>query len=171
MIPLPDGPTARPKVTQPRSRSGSAWKPAKYKLNGYATFYDYGTTAMRLPRGTVVRICGDGGCIQRTVTDYGPQKKSRIVEAGVAPSTSRRNVRPTKGAVARRSWGVIAWAETSAGATKKPNASAPTRSASPTGERSTFERASMDVPPLHDPSPDAGRLPCAEVRMDAAPRG
>src|SRR5262245_581091 len=76
----PDGPTARPKVTQPRSPSGQAWKPARYKLSGLATFYDNGTSAMRLPRGTVVRICGDGGCIQRTVTDYGPQKKSRIVD-------------------------------------------------------------------------------------------
>lgn len=76
----PDGPTSRPKVTQPDGKGGSAWKPGKYKLSGFATFYDYGTTAMRLPRGTVVRICGDGGCIQRTVTDYGPQKKSRIVD-------------------------------------------------------------------------------------------
>ena len=76
----PDGPTARPKVSQPTTKSGSAWKPAKYKLSGFATFYDNGTTAMRLPRGTVVRICGDGGCIQRTVTDYGPQKESRIVD-------------------------------------------------------------------------------------------
>ena len=25
-------------------------------------------------------ICGDGGCIQRVVTDYGPQKPSRIVD-------------------------------------------------------------------------------------------
>ena len=35
---------------------------------------------MRLPRGTLVRICGKGGCIQRTVTDYGPQKPSRVVD-------------------------------------------------------------------------------------------
>jgi hypothetical protein len=35
---------------------------------------------MRLPRGTVVRICGAGGCIQRTVTDYGPVKKIRVVD-------------------------------------------------------------------------------------------
>ena len=76
----PDGPTARPKVDQPGSPSGSAWKDPKRKLTGFATFYDNGTTAMRLPRGTVVRICGDGGCIQRTVTDYGPQKPSRIVD-------------------------------------------------------------------------------------------
>jgi 3D (Asp-Asp-Asp) domain-containing protein len=35
---------------------------------------------MRLPRGTVVVICGDGGCIERVVNDYGPQKKTRIVD-------------------------------------------------------------------------------------------
>ena len=76
----PDGPTSRPSVTQPASPSGSAWKPPKSKLTGFATFYDNGTTAMRLPRGTLVRICGKGGCIQRTVTDYGPQKPSRIID-------------------------------------------------------------------------------------------
>ena len=76
----PDGPTARPKAVQPEPPSGSAWKAPKSKLTGFATFYDNGTTAMRLPRGTVVRICGDGGCIQRTVTDYGPQTKSRIID-------------------------------------------------------------------------------------------
>ena len=36
---------------------------------------------MRLPRGTIIRICGDGGCIERTVTDYGPRPaQSRIVD-------------------------------------------------------------------------------------------
>ena len=35
---------------------------------------------MRLPRGTVVKICGNGGCIVRVVNDYGPQKKSRVVD-------------------------------------------------------------------------------------------
>jgi hypothetical protein len=49
-------------------------------LSGGATFYDNGTTAMRLPRGTVVKICGPGGCIVRVVNDYGPQKKSRVVD-------------------------------------------------------------------------------------------
>jgi pyrimidine operon attenuation protein/uracil phosphoribosyltransferase len=49
-------------------------------LSGGATFYDNGTTAMRLPRGTVVKICGKGGCIVRVVNDYGPQKKSRVVD-------------------------------------------------------------------------------------------
>jgi hypothetical protein len=76
----PDGPTSRPRVDQPPVPSGSAWKKPLYTLTGYASFYDNGTTAMRLPRGTVVRICGDGGCIQRTVTDYGPVKKARIVD-------------------------------------------------------------------------------------------
>ncbi len=35
---------------------------------------------MRLPRGTVVIICGGGGCIERTVTDYGPQDPARVVD-------------------------------------------------------------------------------------------
>jgi hypothetical protein len=70
----------RPKVDQPASSMGKAWKEPRYTVSGYATFYDHGTTAMRLPRGTVVVICGDGGCIERTVTDYGPQKPSRIVD-------------------------------------------------------------------------------------------
>jgi hypothetical protein len=52
----------------------------KKTLTGGATFYDHGTTAMRLPRGTVVKICGKGGCIVRVVNDYGPQKKSRVVD-------------------------------------------------------------------------------------------
>jgi hypothetical protein len=76
----PSVPVSRPAVDQPPVPSGKDWKPARYTISGYATFYDNGTTAMRLPRGTVVRICGDGGCIERTVTDYGPQKKIRIVD-------------------------------------------------------------------------------------------
>jgi hypothetical protein len=76
----PAVPTGRPMVDQPAAPSGKAWRPPKYKISGYATFYDNGTTAMRLPRGTVVRICGDGGCIERVVNDYGPQKKIRIVD-------------------------------------------------------------------------------------------
>ena len=76
----PGGPTSKPRVVQPSTSSGTAWKAPKYTMKGYASFYDNGTTAMRLPRGTVVRICGAGGCIQRTVTDYGPVKKIRIVD-------------------------------------------------------------------------------------------
>jgi hypothetical protein len=76
----PEVTAARPKVTQPVGAAGSAAKPPKYTISGYATFYDNGTTAMRLPRGTVVRICGNGGCLERTVTDYGPVKPIRIVD-------------------------------------------------------------------------------------------
>jgi hypothetical protein len=80
--------TSRPK-TQPRAGASSERKGAlsaplpgkpKYTVSGGATFYDNGTTAMRLPRGTVVKICGKGGCIVRVVNDYGPQKKSRVVD-------------------------------------------------------------------------------------------
>jgi hypothetical protein len=73
-------PNGRPGVRSPSIKAGSALKPPRYTLSGYATFYDNGTTAMRLPRGTVVVICGAGGCIQRTVTDYGPVKTSRVVD-------------------------------------------------------------------------------------------
>ncbi|HEV7604067.1 MAG TPA: hypothetical protein VGO15_03815, partial [Candidatus Limnocylindrales bacterium] len=55
-------------------------KAARYTLTGFATFYDNGTTAMRLPRGTLVVICGGGGCIERVVNDYGPIKKTRVVD-------------------------------------------------------------------------------------------
>jgi 3D (Asp-Asp-Asp) domain-containing protein len=62
------------------ARSATVHGSPKYSLTGGATYYDNGTTAMRLPRGTVVKICGDGGCIVRVVNDYGPQKKTRIVD-------------------------------------------------------------------------------------------
>jgi hypothetical protein len=74
---------ARPQVSVPGPHGGSALKPPKYKMSGYATFYDNGTTAMRLPRGTTVVICGDGGCIERVVNDYGPAANAglgRIVD-------------------------------------------------------------------------------------------
>jgi hypothetical protein len=62
----------RPSVRQPAAQGGSAQKPPKYTLTGVATFYHHGTTAMRLPRGTTVIICGAGGCIERIINDYGP---------------------------------------------------------------------------------------------------
>ena len=77
----PSTPAARPAVAQPDPGRGSAWKKPKQTITGFASFYDNGTTAMRLPRGTVVRICGDGGCIQRTITDYGPvDRNGRIID-------------------------------------------------------------------------------------------
>jgi hypothetical protein len=71
----PEGTAERPGIVAPTPRGGTAWKPPRYTMSGYASFYDHGTTAMRLPRGTVVRICGAGGCIERVVTDYGPSAK------------------------------------------------------------------------------------------------
>jgi hypothetical protein len=73
-------PRSRPRVAQPATSSAQEWKPPRYTVSGNATFYGNGTTAMRLPRGTIVRICGKGGCIERTVDDYGPQSSTRIVD-------------------------------------------------------------------------------------------
>jgi hypothetical protein len=74
------GPTRRLRLNQPEPGAGSSRKPPKYTLRGEATFYDNGTTAMRLPRGTVIIVCGRGGCIERVVNDYGPQLPSRIID-------------------------------------------------------------------------------------------
>jgi len=73
---------SRPRVVLPAAHGGSALKPPRYKLSGYATFYSNGTTAMRLPRGTTIVVCGGGGCLEREVTDYGPvaSDKNRIID-------------------------------------------------------------------------------------------
>lgn len=76
----PADPPRRADPDQPDPASVSDRKPPRFSLSGQATFYDHGTTAMRLPRGTVVVICGAGGCIERVVNDYGPQKPERIVD-------------------------------------------------------------------------------------------
>jgi len=77
----PERVVGRPSVRQPGSAAGSAQKPPKYRLSGAATFYNNGTTAMRLPRGTTVIICGRGGCIERVINDYGPiAGTNRIVD-------------------------------------------------------------------------------------------
>jgi len=41
-------------------------------LTGLASWYDNGTTAMRLPRGTHIRICGARSCVTTVVRDWGP---------------------------------------------------------------------------------------------------
>jgi hypothetical protein len=69
----PEGPDDRAQPKLKAVSSGWSWKPARYALSGTASFYDNGTTAMRdVPRGTTIVICGAGGCIERTVSDYGP---------------------------------------------------------------------------------------------------
>lgn len=77
---LETGPIGRASIDQPEDGARAVRKPEKYILKGEATFYDHGTTAMRLPRGTVVIICGAAGCIERVVGDYGPQLERRIVD-------------------------------------------------------------------------------------------
>jgi hypothetical protein len=69
--PLPPDERAQPKLKA--VSSGWSWKPPKSSMSGYASFYSNGTTAMRnVPRGTTIVICGQGGCIETTVSDYGP---------------------------------------------------------------------------------------------------
>ena len=73
-------PTGRVGAHQPTPKSAVAYKPPRQVIRGIATFYDAGYTAMRLPRGTIIRVCGAGGCLERVVTDYGPQKPSRVID-------------------------------------------------------------------------------------------
>lgn len=87
VFPIPgvakQAPVVAPKrvVKQPQPKPRAVARPAKYVVSGQATFYDNGTTAMRLPRGTVIRVCGKGGCIQRVVNDYGPKAGTgRIID-------------------------------------------------------------------------------------------
>ena len=71
-------------------------------MTGLASWYDNGTTAMRLPRGTQIKICGARTCINTVVRDWGPAGylSNRVVDmtpadfmrvTGTAP---RRRPRP-----------------------------------------------------------------------------
>jgi hypothetical protein len=77
-------PLAKPVIrTQPVPAFSTSIKPPKEILKGYASFYTNGTTAMRLPAGTIIRVCGAGGCLNRVVNDYGPKagfKPTRIID-------------------------------------------------------------------------------------------
>jgi hypothetical protein len=79
----------RPVVRQPSSTASSAQKPPRYQLSGVATFYNRGTTAMRLPPGTTVIICGRGGCLERVVSDYGPSAGTDRIADLYAPDFFR----------------------------------------------------------------------------------
>lgn len=70
----------KPAVKVTTSKSTWGWKDPLYTLSGDATYYSAGYTAMRLPRGTVVVICGKAACIERVINDYGPITESRIVD-------------------------------------------------------------------------------------------
>jgi hypothetical protein len=73
-------PGKRASVTVAVPASAKDWKTPLSTLAGQATFYDNGTTAMRLPYGTIVVICGAAGCLEREITDYGPMAPERIVD-------------------------------------------------------------------------------------------
>jgi hypothetical protein len=62
----------RASATLPTPASSWSWKPPRYTVSGTASWYTNGTTAMRLPRGTIVVICGAAGCLERVINDYGP---------------------------------------------------------------------------------------------------
>lgn len=85
------GPTGRAGVRQPIPDARSARKPPRHTLRGEATFYDHGTTAMRLPRGRSVIICVAGGCIERVVNDYGPQ--TAVADRGSVSARFLRDLR------------------------------------------------------------------------------
>jgi hypothetical protein len=73
--------TELPTVAAPAPKAGFDWKPPKSTITGTASFYSAGYTAMRLPRGTIVVICGAAGCLERTITDYGPVASTgRIID-------------------------------------------------------------------------------------------
>lgn len=61
-----------PTIAVPAAKAGFDWKPPKSTITGTASFYSAGYTAMRLPRGTIVVICGKAGCLERVINDYGP---------------------------------------------------------------------------------------------------
>jgi hypothetical protein len=67
-----DLPVVKRDKLQPDPAANKEYKPAKYSIGGLATFYTAGYTAMRLPRGTIILVCGAGGCLERVITDYGP---------------------------------------------------------------------------------------------------
>jgi len=64
---------------QPDPAATPQYKPARYSIHGQATFYTAGYTAMRLPEGTVILVCGASGCLERVITDYGPIAGTRRV--------------------------------------------------------------------------------------------
>ena len=85
-------PTPRPFVAAKAANGGRGTiaTPGKVTqtLVGRASWYDNGTTAARLPRGTLIRICGPAACIERIVNDYGPGIPNRVVD--LMPGDFRR---------------------------------------------------------------------------------
>lgn len=67
-------------VSVPVSKSTWAWKEPLYTLTGIASYYNAGYTAMRLPRGTIIVVCGAAACLERVINDYGPGIPERIID-------------------------------------------------------------------------------------------
>jgi len=77
-IPTPaptPAPTARPAAVAP-----SASVQPLATMSGVASWMYSSGTAARLAVGTLLNICGDGGCILRRVTSWGPSNLDRIVD-------------------------------------------------------------------------------------------
>ena len=73
----------KPAVRRFVPKTVTAPKPAYRRvLTGLASWYDNGTTAMRLPRGTHIRICGARSCVTTVVRDWGPASylSKRVVD-------------------------------------------------------------------------------------------
>lgn len=57
---------------------------------------------MRLPRGTIVQVCGPAACVTRSVTDYGPAASifpQRIVDMMPADFATVCGCSPSRGTV------------------------------------------------------------------------
>ena len=75
-------PIAAPKPSAPRTRPAAPKPTYRRVMVGLASWYDNGTTAMRLPRGTHIRICGARSCVTTVVRDWGPAAylSARVVD-------------------------------------------------------------------------------------------
>jgi hypothetical protein len=79
-------PTPRPPVpvrSAPTTQTATIRVPGYRKvMAGLASWYDNGTTAMRLPHGTRIRICGARSCVTTVVRDWGPARylSNRVVD-------------------------------------------------------------------------------------------
>ena len=85
----PVDPPVRAQPDQPDPGATSTRKPPLQTLSGEATFYDAGHTAMRLPAGTVIVVCGAGGCLERVIERLRPAEPARAdhrpVPTGLLP--------------------------------------------------------------------------------------
>jgi hypothetical protein len=83
LAPKPAAVKPAPTVRHPAPKPAAA-PAATYRrvLTGLASWYDNGTTAMRYPRGTHIKICGARSCVTTVVRDWGPAAylSARIVD-------------------------------------------------------------------------------------------